>query len=63
MMSSLPPGLALHVERQPLEEERAAQRIDDVGDAAFVRDDLLGPSASVAASAVGSASASSSELV
>ena len=32
---------ALHVERQPLDEIRAAERIDDAGDAALVRDDLL----------------------
>ena len=30
-----------HVARQPLDEVRAAERIDDVGDAALVRDDLL----------------------
>ena len=29
--------------RQPLDEIRAAERIDDVGDAGLVRDDLLRP--------------------
>ena len=37
------PGAALHVERQPLDEVGAAERIDDAGDAALVRDDLLRP--------------------
>ena len=36
-------GAALHVERQLLEEVRAAERIDHVGDAAFGGDDLLRP--------------------
>ena len=31
----------LHVERQPLDEVRAAQRIDGLGHAGFVSDDLL----------------------
>jgi hypothetical protein len=31
----------LHVERQPLDEVGPAERIDDVHDAALVRDDLL----------------------
>ena len=37
------PGAALHVERQPLDEVRAAERIDDAGDAALVGDHLLRP--------------------
>ena len=53
----------LHVEGQPLEEVGAAERVNHVGDTAFMGDDLRRVrSASVAASAVGSASASSSEL-
>src|SRR3954468_14086621 len=35
------PRALLHVEREPLEEPGAAERVDGVRDAAFVRDDLL----------------------
>ena len=53
------PGAALDLGGQRLDVVGAGERVDGVGGARLVGDDLLGPSATLAARSVGSASASS----
>ena len=58
-LAEIVPGLFFEFAGQLLDEVRAAERVDGVGRAGFVSDDLLSPRAISAARSVGRASASS----